>query len=112
MLVFFDVTNTFWFLSLSLFIVFRAAEENILSYESVQRLSIAYTRPVIILGPLKDRINDDLISEYPNKFGSCVPRKSTLFYVSGWEGMLVLTPFYPLFTRHNPTEAGLRGGRP
>ncbi|XP_038105526.1 disks large 1 tumor suppressor protein isoform X15 [Culex quinquefasciatus] len=48
-------------------------EENILSYESVQRLSIAYTRPVIILGPLKDRINDDLISEYPNKFGSCVP---------------------------------------
>ncbi|XP_038105511.1 disks large 1 tumor suppressor protein isoform X4 [Culex quinquefasciatus] len=49
------------------------AEENILSYESVQRLSIAYTRPVIILGPLKDRINDDLISEYPNKFGSCVP---------------------------------------
>ncbi|XP_065075363.1 disks large 1 tumor suppressor protein isoform X5 [Ochlerotatus camptorhynchus] len=48
-------------------------EENILSYESVQRLQIGYTRPVIILGPLKDRINDDLISEYPNKFGSCVP---------------------------------------
>ncbi|XP_050080256.1 disks large 1 tumor suppressor protein isoform X5 [Anopheles maculipalpis] len=49
------------------------AEENILSYEPVQRLQITYTRPVIILGPLKDRINDDLISEYPNKFGSCVP---------------------------------------
>ncbi|XP_053682323.1 disks large 1 tumor suppressor protein isoform X1 [Sabethes cyaneus] len=49
------------------------AEENILSYESVQRLQIGYTRPVIILGPLKDRINDDLISEYPNQFGSCVP---------------------------------------
>ncbi|MGH0170307.1 UNVERIFIED_CONTAM: hypothetical protein FKN15_058583 [Acipenser sinensis] len=32
-----------------------------------------YTRPVIILGPMKDRINDDLISEYPHKFGSCVP---------------------------------------
>ncbi|XP_053682324.1 disks large 1 tumor suppressor protein isoform X2 [Sabethes cyaneus] len=48
-------------------------EENILSYESVQRLQIGYTRPVIILGPLKDRINDDLISEYPNQFGSCVP---------------------------------------
>lgn len=30
---------------------------------------------MIILGPLKDRINDDLISEYPEKFGSCVPRK-------------------------------------
>ncbi|XP_037813235.1 disks large 1 tumor suppressor protein isoform X10 [Lucilia sericata] len=48
-----------------------ASEENVLSYEAVQRLSINYTRPVIILGPLKDRINDDLISEYPDKFGSC-----------------------------------------
>uniref|UniRef100_A0A8C9MH40 Discs large MAGUK scaffold protein 2 n=1 Tax=Serinus canaria TaxID=9135 RepID=A0A8C9MH40_SERCA len=34
---------------------------------------INYTRPVIILGPMKDRINDDLISEFPDKFGSCVP---------------------------------------
>ncbi|XP_020805650.1 disks large 1 tumor suppressor protein isoform X16 [Drosophila serrata] len=50
-----------------------ASEETVLSYEAVQRLSINYTRPVIILGPLKDRINDDLISEYPDKFGSCVP---------------------------------------
>ncbi|XP_020805651.1 disks large 1 tumor suppressor protein isoform X17 [Drosophila serrata] len=49
------------------------SEETVLSYEAVQRLSINYTRPVIILGPLKDRINDDLISEYPDKFGSCVP---------------------------------------
>ncbi|CAO1397809.1 unnamed protein product [Diamesa serratosioi] len=49
------------------------SEENVLSYESVQRLQISYTRPVIVLGPLKDRINDDLISEYPDKFGSCVP---------------------------------------
>uniref|UniRef100_A0A672LXK3 Disks large homolog 1 n=1 Tax=Sinocyclocheilus grahami TaxID=75366 RepID=A0A672LXK3_SINGR len=32
-----------------------------------------YARPVIILGPMKDRINDDLISEFPDKFGSCVP---------------------------------------
>uniref|UniRef100_A0A8C6S0P9 Discs, large homolog 2 (Drosophila) n=1 Tax=Neogobius melanostomus TaxID=47308 RepID=A0A8C6S0P9_9GOBI len=32
-----------------------------------------YARPVIILGPMKDRINDDLISEFPEKFGSCVP---------------------------------------
>uniref|UniRef100_A0A3B5AHS2 Disks large homolog 1 n=1 Tax=Stegastes partitus TaxID=144197 RepID=A0A3B5AHS2_9TELE len=35
--------------------------------------SMNYTRPVIILGPMKDRINDDLISEFPDKFGSCVP---------------------------------------
>uniref|UniRef100_A0A8C7RM51 Discs large MAGUK scaffold protein 3 n=1 Tax=Oncorhynchus mykiss TaxID=8022 RepID=A0A8C7RM51_ONCMY len=36
-------------------------------------LSFHYTRPVIILGPMKDRVNDDLISEFPHKFGSCVP---------------------------------------
>ncbi|XP_068910812.1 disks large 1 tumor suppressor protein isoform X7 [Tenebrio molitor] len=48
-------------------------EENVLSYEPVQQMQITYTRPVIILGPLKDRINDDLISEFPEKFGSCVP---------------------------------------
>lgn len=41
----------------------------------MQQQQIQYTRPVIILGPLKDRINDDLISEFPDKFGSCVPRK-------------------------------------
>uniref|UniRef100_A0A8D0UCK3 Discs large MAGUK scaffold protein 2 n=1 Tax=Sus scrofa TaxID=9823 RepID=A0A8D0UCK3_PIG len=35
--------------------------------------AVNYTRPVIILGPMKDRINDDLISEFPDKFGSCVP---------------------------------------
>ncbi|KAG7208133.1 hypothetical protein KM043_009703 [Ampulex compressa] len=50
-----------------------SSEENVLSYEAVQQLTIQYTRPVIILGPLKDRINDDLISEFPEKFGSCVP---------------------------------------
>lgn len=38
--------------------------------------AVHYARPVIILGPTKDRINDDLISEFPHKFGSCVPRKS------------------------------------
>lgn len=54
---------------------FSASDENVISYEPVQRLQINYTRPVIILGPLKDRVNDDLISEYPEKFGSCVPRK-------------------------------------
>ncbi|KAJ7408883.1 disks large 1 tumor suppressor protein isoform X5 [Willisornis vidua] len=48
-------------------------EDCILSYEPVTRQEINYTRPVIILGPMKDRINDDLISEFPDKFGSCVP---------------------------------------
>uniref|UniRef100_A0A669CT07 Discs large MAGUK scaffold protein 4 n=1 Tax=Oreochromis niloticus TaxID=8128 RepID=A0A669CT07_ORENI len=32
-----------------------------------------YARPIIILGPTKDRVNDDLLSEFPDKFGSCVP---------------------------------------
>lgn len=82
-----------------------AGEEPVLSYESVtqqeckyaslscvgpQRVfltlaltfAVKYTRPVIILGPLKDRINDDLIAEFPDKFGSCVPRE------------LVLCPFF------------------
>uniref|UniRef100_A0A8L0DUH7 Disks large homolog 4 n=1 Tax=Oncorhynchus mykiss TaxID=8022 RepID=A0A8L0DUH7_ONCMY len=35
--------------------------------------SIHYVRPIIILGPTKDRVNDDLLSEFPDKFGSCVP---------------------------------------
>eukprot|EP00096_Caligus_rogercresseyi_P009784 TRINITY_DN3389_c0_g1_i1.p1 TRINITY_DN3389_c0_g1~~TRINITY_DN3389_c0_g1_i1.p1 ORF type:complete len:828 (+),score=289.30 TRINITY_DN3389_c0_g1_i1:233-2716(+) len=48
-------------------------EESVPSYELVQQIEIEYTRPVIVLGPLKDRINDDLISEYPDQFGSCVP---------------------------------------
>lgn len=48
-------------------------DEPILSYEAVVQQELKYTRPVIILGPLKDRINDDLISEFPDKFGSCVP---------------------------------------
>ncbi|XP_036283206.1 disks large homolog 2 isoform X8 [Pipistrellus kuhlii] len=51
----------------------RGQEDFILSYEPVSRQEINYTRPVIILGPMKDRINDDLISEFPDKFGSCVP---------------------------------------
>jgi len=37
--------------------------------------AVKYTRPVVVLGPFKDRINDDLLAEYPDKFGSCVPRK-------------------------------------
>ncbi|KAI1295362.1 Disks large 1 tumor suppressor protein [Halotydeus destructor] len=53
-------------------------EENILSYEAVVQEEINYARPVIILGPLKDRINDDLISEYPDRFGSCVPHTTRL----------------------------------
>ncbi|KAM9321758.1 discs large homolog 1-like protein isoform 4-T4 [Pholidichthys leucotaenia] len=52
---------------------YRGQEEFVLSYEPVIQQEVAYSRPVIILGPMKDRINDDLISEFPDKFGSCVP---------------------------------------
>lgn len=48
-------------------------EDNLLSYELVVQLEIDYVHPIIILGPFKDRINDDLISEYPDRFQSCVP---------------------------------------
>ncbi|XP_037538380.1 disks large homolog 1 isoform X1 [Nematolebias whitei] len=52
---------------------YRGQEEYVLSYEPVVQQEVSYARPVIILGPMKDRINDDLISEFPDKFGSCVP---------------------------------------
>ncbi|XP_036841424.1 disks large homolog 1 isoform X23 [Oncorhynchus mykiss] len=52
---------------------YRGQEDYVLSYEPVSQQEVNYTRPVIILGPMKDRINDDLISEFPDKFGSCVP---------------------------------------
>ncbi|KAM6305291.1 disks large homolog 1 isoform 9-T9 [Aegotheles albertisi] len=52
---------------------YRGQEEYVLSYEPVNQQEGFYTRPVIVLGPMKDRINDDLISEFPDKFGSCVP---------------------------------------
>ncbi|XP_034386680.1 disks large homolog 1-like isoform X3 [Cyclopterus lumpus] len=48
-------------------------EEILLTYQPVMQHEVNYTRPVIVLGPMKDRINDDLISEFPDKFGSCVP---------------------------------------
>ncbi|XP_017575520.1 discs large homolog 1-like protein isoform X12 [Pygocentrus nattereri] len=52
---------------------YRGQEDYVLSYEPVCQQEVNYTRPVIILGPMKDRVNDDLISEFPDKFGSCVP---------------------------------------
>ncbi|XP_070989967.1 discs large homolog 1-like protein isoform X12 [Oncorhynchus clarkii lewisi] len=52
---------------------YRGQEDYVLSYEPVSQQEVNYTRPVIILGPMKDRVNDDLISEFPDKFGSCVP---------------------------------------
>uniref|UniRef100_A0A665WF85 Disks large homolog 1 n=1 Tax=Echeneis naucrates TaxID=173247 RepID=A0A665WF85_ECHNA len=61
-------------LNVSLFFVQSAGqEETFLTYQPVMQQEVNYTRPVIVLGPMKDRVNDDLISEFPDKFGSCVP---------------------------------------
>ncbi|XP_076306635.1 disks large homolog 1-like isoform X2 [Tachypleus tridentatus] len=51
----------------------RVTEEPVLSYVAVTQQEISYTRPVIILGFLKDRINEDLVCEHPDRFGNCVP---------------------------------------
>lgn len=51
-------------------------EDSILSYEVVEEQRLNYVRPVVVLGPLKDRVNDDLISEYPDRYASCVPHTS------------------------------------
>uniref|UniRef100_A0A8C2XMZ9 Discs, largehomolog 1 n=1 Tax=Cyclopterus lumpus TaxID=8103 RepID=A0A8C2XMZ9_CYCLU len=58
---------------LMLLIKVSGQEEILLTYQPVMQHEVNYTRPVIVLGPMKDRINDDLISEFPDKFGSCVP---------------------------------------
>ncbi|XP_026580252.1 disks large homolog 4-like, partial [Pseudonaja textilis] len=51
----------------------QGREDTVLSYETVVQMEVHYARPIIILGPTKDRVNDDLLSEFPDKFGSCVP---------------------------------------
>ena len=47
---------------------FRRGRDNclpaVLTYEAVQEIDLEFTRPVIILGSLKDRINDDLMREF------------------------------------------------
>uniref|UniRef100_A0A672J6V9 Disks large homolog 1 n=1 Tax=Salarias fasciatus TaxID=181472 RepID=A0A672J6V9_SALFA len=62
-------------LYVAIFCFLKAAgqEEAFLTYQPVMQQEVNYTRPVIVLGPMKDRVNDDLISEFPDKFGSCVP---------------------------------------
>ncbi|KAI6209516.1 hypothetical protein M3Y96_00229500 [Aphelenchoides besseyi] len=51
-------------------------DDPIFSYEPVELQTISYVRPVIILGALKDRINDELVTRQPTRFGSCVPHTS------------------------------------
>jgi len=48
-------------------------EEHIPTYEPVSLEPRGYARPVIILGPLKEDLNDMLVQEFPDKFAGCVP---------------------------------------
>jgi len=54
----------------------NTTDEPIFSYETVEVQNINYVRPVIILGAMKDRINDEIVGRYPDKFSSCVPHTS------------------------------------
>ncbi|KAK6755066.1 hypothetical protein RB195_013816 [Necator americanus] len=51
-------------------------EDPIFSYQVVDQQQLNYVRPVIILGALKDRINDELVTRNPDRFSSCVPHTS------------------------------------
>ncbi|KAM7535677.1 hypothetical protein Aperf_G00000096199 [Anoplocephala perfoliata] len=43
------------------------------TYIPVTSIQAVNTRPVVILGDLKHNIAEDLLSEFPNEFGACVP---------------------------------------
>uniref|UniRef100_A0A1I8EJW0 Disks large 1 tumor suppressor protein n=1 Tax=Wuchereria bancrofti TaxID=6293 RepID=A0A1I8EJW0_WUCBA len=53
-----------------------ATEDAIMSYVAMERQQINYPRPVIILGAMKDRINDELVLRDRDRFSSCVPHTS------------------------------------
>lgn len=61
--------------TVEMFFLFSRVSEFLLPMCLSSLPEVHYARPIIILGPVKDRINDDLLSEFPDKFGSCVPRK-------------------------------------
>jgi hypothetical protein len=35
---------------------------------------VNHTRPIIIFGPFKELLNDQLLNDRPDKFANCVPR--------------------------------------
>ncbi|KAL7060132.1 hypothetical protein AAHC03_010119 [Spirometra sp. Aus1] len=44
-----------------------------LTYIPVVAVESVHARPVVILGDLKESLTDDLLSDFPNRFGTCVP---------------------------------------
>ena len=60
----------------------------ILTYEAVQEIDLEFTRPVIVLGPLKDRVNDDLMREVCDTLASFY--QSALNSNSIWFGLVLV----------------------
>jgi len=58
---------------------------------------IDYVRPIVILGPMKDRILEDLIQDQPQKFGVCIPRKSKIIEKENVTISLFFCVSYPNF---------------
>jgi len=46
------------------------------SYELVIQHNIDYGRPMIIFGPFKEILNDQLLNDRPDKFANCIPHTS------------------------------------
>uniref|UniRef100_A0A0N5B009 PDZ domain-containing protein n=1 Tax=Syphacia muris TaxID=451379 RepID=A0A0N5B009_9BILA len=55
---------------------FGINEASIPTYVVVERQQINYPRPVIVLGAMKDRVNDELVLRDHDRFSSCVPHTS------------------------------------
>ncbi len=52
-----------------------SSETRPLTYIPVTSSQTAHTRPVVILGDLKDNLTEDLLTDFPDSFGTCIPRK-------------------------------------
>ncbi|CAF0737147.1 unnamed protein product [Adineta steineri] len=50
--------------------------EPVPSYELVSQHEVTHTRPIIIFGPFKELLNDQLLNDRPDKFANCVPHTS------------------------------------
>jgi len=50
--------------------------EAVPSYELVTQHEVNHTRPIILFGPFKELMNDQLLNERPDKFANCVPHTS------------------------------------
>ncbi|KAA3670986.1 uncharacterized protein DEA37_0009127, partial [Paragonimus westermani] len=49
------------------------SDKFVLSYTPVTPVQLSFARPVVILGHMKDRLADELLNEFPNRFGTAVP---------------------------------------